>query len=421
MSCSFGAPDSVLQCSSWHRRRLTSEMDAPMDEASSGGEKGAQQAVEFKGNVALVTNFLPPYRIKVLELLKGSVGDLRIFISVQMESNRRWKANWGTLDVAVQRNLSFSSCALYGDSFQEDRAIHFPYDTLFQLERYRPDAIIAAEFGMRTLQAALYKCFFRRTRLIVWATLSMVTERHRGRLRKLIRRMILKAADGVLVNGSSGSAYIEGLGFPRERIHVVPQATDNELFAGPAVRVHDPVCKLLYAGQLIERKGLVQFHEQLARWCGLHPDRKISWTLVGTGPLRETVRSWKCPANYELILLDETPYRELPAQYHAADIFTFPTLADEWGLVVNEAMIAGLPVLGSVYSQAVEDLVVEGRNGWRFRPDDPDEVLRTLSRALDCSRETWDAMRVEAIETVKPIDSRRMKDQIVAALKDASG
>jgi len=390
-----------------------------MDDSVSGDDGGVRQATEFKGKVALVTNFLPPYRIKVLELLKGAVGDLRIFVSVQMESNRRWKANWGELDVTVQRNVSFSSRTLHGNSFEEEGSIHFPYDTLFQLWRYRPDAIIAAEFGMRTLQAAVYKCLFRRTKLIVWATLSTVTEKHRGRLRKLIRRVILKATDGVLVNGSSGAAYIEGLGFPRERIHEVPQATDNDVFAGPAVRVPDPVVKLLYAGQLIERKGLAQFHEQLARWCRLHPDRKISWTLAGTGPLKETVKSWKCPANYELILLDEIPYHELPAQYHSADIFTLPTLADEWGLVVNEAMISGLPVLGSVYSQAVEDLVVEGRNGWRLRPDFPDEVLTTLSRALDCSRETWDAMRVEAIKTVKPIDSTRMKDQIVAALAGA--
>ena len=419
MSCSFGALDSVFQGMSKKRRRLNSEMDEPMDEASTVYDTGARHVAKFRGKVALVTNFLPPYRIKVLELLKGSVGDLRIFISVQMEPNRRWKTDWGGLDVTVQRNLSFSSRGLNENSFQEDGAIHFPYDTLIQLRRYRPDAIIAAEFGMRTLQAALYKCFFRRTKLIVWATLSIVTEKHRGRLRKVIRRLILKAADGVLVNGSSGAAYIEGLGFPREKIHEVPQATDNDIFAGPASRAADSVCKLLYAGQVIERKGLAQFHEQLARWCSLHPERKICWTLAGTGTMSETVKSWKRPANYELILLDEIPYHDLPAQYHAADIFTFPTLSDEWGLVVYEAMIAGLPVLGSVYSQAVEDLVVEGRNGWRMRPDDPDEVLRTLSRALDCSRETWDAMRVEAIKTIKPLDSMRMKDRILAALLSA--
>jgi glycosyltransferase involved in cell wall biosynthesis len=380
---------------------------------------GLLATAKSRGKIALLTNFLPPYRLQVLELLRGSVGALRIFVSVQMESNRRWSANWGALDVTVQRSLSWSSHAVHGDSFQEDRTIHFPYDTLLQLRSYRPDAVISGEFGMRTIQAALYKCLFPRTKLLVWATISMVTEKHRGAVRKLVRRLVLKVADAVLVNGSSGAAYIEGLGFPRGRIHVVPQATDNDVFAGPPVRADDRVCKLLYTGQLIERKGLVQFHEQLLRWCSLHPDREISWTLVGTGPLRKTVKSWKRPANYALNLLDEVPYRELPAQYLRADIFTLPTLADEWGLVVNEAMIAGLPVLGSVYSQAVEDLVVDGQNGWRFRPDLSDEVFEALSRALDCSRETWNTMRAKAIETVKPINSMRMKDLILRALEDA--
>jgi glycosyltransferase involved in cell wall biosynthesis len=84
-------------------------------------------------------------------------------------------------------------------------------------------------------------------------------------------------------------------------------------------------------------------------------------------------------------------------------------------------MIAGLPVLGSVYSQAVEDLVAEGQNGWRFRPDHSDEVFEALSRALDCSRETWNTMRAKAIETVKPIGSMHMKDLILRALEDACG
>lgn len=389
------------------------------EDALGTSNAGIPAAAKFRGKIALLTNFLPPYRITVLELLKDSVESLRIFISVQMESNRRWNANWGALDVTVQRSLSWSSPAVHGDSFQEDRTIHFPYDTLFQLRSYRPDAIIASEFGLRTIQAAIYKCFSPRTRLLVWATISMITEKHRGALRKLIRRLVLKVADGVLVNGSSGAAYIQGLGFPQERIHVVPQATDNELFAGPPLRADDSVCKLLYTGQLIERKGLVQFHEQLLRWCRLHPDSQISWTLVGTGPLKGTIKSWNRPANYALNLLDEVPYCDLPAQYLMADIFTLPSLADEWGLVVNEAMIAGLPVLGSINSQAVEDLVVEGQNGWRFSPDRSDEVFEALSRALDCSRETWNTMRAKAIETAKPIDSVHMKDLILKALGDA--
>ena len=69
--------------------------------------------------------------------------------------------------------------------------------------------------------------------------------------------------------------------------------------------------------------------------------------------------------------------------YGSCDIFVFPTLADDWGVAVNEAMAASLPVLGSVYSQAVEELVRDGVNGWVSRPDDPAGMQRCLEGAMN--------------------------------------
>lgn len=372
--------------------------------------------VRFEGRVALLTNFLPPYRIKVLELVEESVGELRVFVSVRMEANRSWAADWGRLRVTVQRTWSVAARAVQPGRFKDDREIHVPWDTVPQLWRYRPDVVIAAEFGMRTLQAAVYKCLRPRTKLIVWATISEITERYRGPLRVMLRKMILRITDVVLVNGSSGARYIEGLGYARGKIQIVPQATENELFAGPATRVYGRARRLLYAGQMIERKGLGPFHEQLVRWCEAHPEREVVWALVGTGPLREAILGWERPGNYGLELLEEVPFRELAEQYHRAEIFVLPTLADEWGLVVNEAMIAGLPVLGSGYSQAVEDLVTDGVEGWTFRPDGSEEMFEALSRALECGEGELDAMRGRAIERVRGIDAAYMRDLIVGAV-----
>ena len=71
----------------------------------------------------------------------------------------------------------------------------------------------------------------------------------------------------------------------------------------------------------------------------------------------------------------------------AQRILAFPTLADDWGLVVTEAMASGLPVLGSIYSQAVEELVRDGESGWLFRPDSSDDVEAKLNSALTTSAE----------------------------------
>ena len=55
-----------------------------------------------------------------------------------------------------------------------------------------------------------------------------------------------------------------------------------------------------------------------------------------------------------------TDQNDTSGQAIASGIFVLPTLADEWGLVVNEAMASGLPVLGSVYSQAAHELCGDG-------------------------------------------------------------
>jgi glycosyltransferase involved in cell wall biosynthesis len=373
----------------------------------------------FPGRVALLTNFLPPYRIRMLEMLSVGLRKLRIFVSVRMEGNRDWAPAWGILEVTVQRNLSFAKTFGGEGSFHEETTVHVPWDTIPLLVGFDPDVVVAAEFGMRTVQAAMY-CWLYGKPLIVWATLSEVTERHRGRMRHALRRVLVRFASQVLVNGSSGARYIAGLGFPRESIHLVPQATENASFVGPAERIPGPETRLLYTGQLIERKGLDRMHAALLRWCAAHPERLVRWTIVGAGPLRETIAGWELPANYEVELLGALPFAELAAQYHAADVYVLPTLADEWGVVVNEAMIAGLPVLGSLASQAVLDMVVDGISGWTFDPDRPDELDAALARALAATPAELNAMRRAAIATAAPLDQRNMAGRILLALHAAA-
>ena len=62
-------------------------------------------------------------------------------------------------------------------------------------------------------------------------------------------------------------------------------------------------------------------------------------------------------------------------------------------------MASGLPVLGSVYAQSVEMLVIESENGWTFKPDDPEDTYRALDRCMNTSIEKLNAMREHARET----------------------
>lgn len=102
------------------------------------------------------------------------------------------------------------------------------------------------------------------------------------------------------------------------------------------------------------------------------------------------------PANLHQRFTGHLDYQTLAALYADSGALVLPTLFDEWGLVVNEALASGLPVLGSVLSQAVEELVRDGVTGWLFDPTRPDSLRRPLDCFLDAPEASLAAVRAAA-------------------------
>jgi glycosyltransferase involved in cell wall biosynthesis len=118
-------------------------------------------------------------------------------------------------------------------------------------------------------------------------------------------------------------------------------------------------------------------------------------------------------------LLGHVPYHRLPEVYSRGGILVFPTLADEWGMVVVEAMASGLPILGSVYSQAVEELVVNGQSGWTFRANEVEDVKSAIDRALSAPLEELDRMGIAARQRVQFMTPAVMAEHMFAAIEYA--
>ena len=369
--------------------------------------------------VVLFTNFIPPYRVPLYRALSEMVNDLRIFISTPMEPNRLWQVDWTGLQVTLQKSIMFKRLWQHPHGFSETLYVHFPYDTLLCLFRLTPKVVISGEFGARTAQAVIYRILNPRSRLIVWATLSDHTEQGRGRVRELLRKWILRHSDAVLVNGRAGARYICRFGYPKERLFYVPQTTDVYAFASVPIeeKNESKFYRLLYVGQLVERKGIIPFLDVLICWAMKNPSRTIEIWIVGEGPLSGLISAKPLPDNLKLCLLGHISYSSLPEIYAKVDIFCFPTLADEWGMVVNEAMAAGLPVLGSVYSQAVEELVEDGLTGWTFRPNCKEEVLSAVDRALQTPRSVLIQMGIRARQRVLSLTPSAVAAKIAEAIK----
>ena len=368
--------------------------------------------------IAYLTNNLTPHTLPLLISLSSRVKELIVLTSTAPEQNANWnpKAE-GRFQIIQQRKLSLRRVRYHPQGYSDPMDIHVPYGTLLQLIKSHPDAVISLEFGIRTLQALMYRLLRPSSRLIVWAPVSERTEQGRGKLRLILRKLILRKADAILVNGSSGFRYIRQLGTESRKIFTVPYTTDIELFGSihPS-RPRGAVTRLLYVGQLIERKGLLPFVNMLIQWIEIHPIIKVIFALAGEGSVRHQMEKLPLPKNLVLSFLGKINYLDLPACYANADIFVFPTLGDEWGLVVNEAMMTGLPVLGSIYSQAVEEMVEEGKNGWFFSPDDPQSLSRALDQALNASPDTLGAMRIRAREAASRLTPDAIAEIFASAI-----
>jgi glycosyltransferase involved in cell wall biosynthesis len=379
-----------------------------------------QAAPPSEAKVVVLTNFIAPYRVPVLEALAQRVGELWVWVSTPMEPNRAWRPDWGSLRVEVQRSVAIQHVSRHPHGYREWQMVHLPYDTLPRLRRARPDIVVSGELGARTAQAALY-CLLSSTPLVVWVSVSESSEKGRGLVRRLLRRALLPCADVVIVNGRSGRRYVRALGARSERIVTVPQTSSP----GHTGIVEAPVGRearhLLYVGQLIERKGIVPFVAALGRWGRHHPREQVTLEIVGAGPDSTRLAAFSLPDNVALRCSGHLPYEQMANVYARASVLALPTLADEWGLVVNEAMAAGLPILGSVYSQAVEELVQDGVSGWVFRPDRPEEVDAVLDRVLRLGAPELANMGAAAREAVRFLTPEFIADRVVGGLHLAAG
>ena len=334
---------------------------------------------------ALLTNFIAPYFLPVLRVLTESIKTFHVFVSTPMEEGRPWESVWDGVDVTLQKSFTTRHSRRFKEGFSATFVRHFPYDTLPLLFRYRPDVIVSAQLGFRTIQAAIYRLLHRSCRLIIWADLSMHTEREIGRVQRTARLYLLGLADAVLVSGKSGFEYIQKLGVPEDRIFIAPYVTEMTPFqAAPLTKDPRIAQRLLYVGQLIEGKGLDLFLRALVQWGEKNKDNNCEFWFVGDGPLRKHLENYPTPPNISLRFFGNVPYNQIHSYYASAVIFVFPTLSDTWGLVINEALASGLPVLGSKYSQAVEEFVRDGENGWTFFADDPAGVQNALEKAMSC-------------------------------------
>jgi len=239
-------------------------------------------------------------------------------------------------------------------------------------DRYR--AVICGLGGRIALPGSYLAARSRRLPFVLWASLWGHPRTAAHALSYLPLLHIYRHADAVATYGPHVSAYVSERRGSDRNVFEAPQAVSTQEFgqAVPAelrrhARMHagappDAGFLALFAGRLVREKGL---HVLLDAWGRAELGEGAVLALAGDGPLREeAARMGK-----DVQALGFVPRDHLPALYAAADVLVLPSIRTEtflepWGLVVNEAMLQGTPVIASdAVGAARGGLVVDGRNG----------------------------------------------------------
>ena len=370
-----------------------------------------------QAHVVMLAQYLPLHFVSTMQRLARKVGKLTLLLSEAMDASRDWTPEFDGLEVQLQKSWRVPIRHRHPLGFRDNGALIVPYSTVSDLIALRPDVVISVEVGARTLQAAMLQKLRAGFRLIVQVRESENTARSRGALRRLVRRTLLPTVDDVFVNGASGRRHVLACGVEPDRISVVPSGTDTSVFGnvtrGPRSGAE---LRLLYVGQLIPRKGLVPFARALAE-VARETNRQVRWTIAGRGPTEVELQQIAWPANVHVEFIGPRAYRALPDVYAQADAFVMPSLSDEWGLVVNEAMASGLPVFGCTGAQSVEELVQAGRSGWTYAPAETAALSLALRELLAASPEQLGAMGDHARATALTVSDEHTAAAMVAGIR----
>jgi glycosyltransferase involved in cell wall biosynthesis len=192
--------------------------------------------------------------------------------------------------------------------------------------------------------------------------------------------------------GSLNRDYYRNYGVSDEKIFLMPYAVDNDYFLAQrqiwAPQRHRLQQEyglgasqvILYVGRFQRRKrvmDLIRAFESL----GLPG---VSLVLVGTGEDFEACQRYVSDRQLAQVhLLGFRNQAELPRLYALADLFVLPSEDEPWGLVINEAMCFGLPIVAAEGVGAAADLVHPGDNGFRFPAGDIPALAQALRRTLE--------------------------------------
>ena len=362
---------------------------------------------------------------ELYKLAKQDGFDLKV---IHIAINEKGRKNLGEVDKTVHQ---YPYKVLFEKTLEEVSLLQRVTKLLKVLFREEPDVVAIPGWNDLTyyLIAFITKIMGKK---LIFQNDSTYFDRPRKWYKEIPKKLIIKLADAYWCYGTASKEYLLKLGATEDKVFIRCQATDFNYI--------DAVCKtfegnkekikkennlkpknFIYVGRLSVGKN-VEFLLKVFGSIKREFREAGDWGLiiVGDGPLRQEVEKFIKANNLEkdVYITGGMSWKEVPKFYAIADVFVLPSLSEPWGLVVNEAMICGLPVVVSKRAGAYWDLVKEGVNGFGFEPTNHEELKEIMLKFI---RAEVDIVKMgeASREIIKPYTPENAAKQMLQAIKFA--
>lgn len=335
--------------------------------------------------LAIVHNVISPYKTVLFNQLKTAWPNLAVLYFAPTEKMRDWRVD--REDITYEHQVLFEKPL-------DDIGPWALFKAVWKaLDDVNPDIVLVCEYIKTGYWAALFWAMKNRKKRIFW-TETTAEDRPRIWIKEQVKRWFIRQFQAGLAQSSKSKRYMHELGMPYDHIWVKGYVTDNDFYATAYAKEREnrdalqakydmPKHNFLFVGRLAKEKNLLFLLSAFKK----ARDHGCDWglILVGDGPMRRILEAYVLNCKLEKVVhFAGFVQKEGLAPFQAmSDVFVLPSVSEPWGLVVNEAMACGLPVLVSTRCGCFPDIVRDRENGFSFDPTDEHELVDLMFKLSD--------------------------------------
>ncbi|MBM1105812.1 glycosyltransferase [Aurantibacter crassamenti] len=357
---------------------------------------------------ALITNIPAPYRLPMYEILNQKYGkDFIVIYCANTESNRSWNLN----DLQFNHTFLKENVRLKKDGFNY---VHNNPEIFKVLKQYNPDIVIATGFNPTHLYGWIHTLLYRK-KFIPMTDGWLGSEKDLSWVHKFIRKSVFKTSSAYIGASKNSLKLFQYYGVKKEHIFQSALCIHNSKFENDK-KFNIRKYHIMYSGQFTERKLPFFFADVVIKLAQKIDGFKV--LILGSGPLQEELFSKLDAHNIDYDFPGFISQEKLPEYYSDAKLFLFTTRMDPWGVVANEAMASGTPVITSPYAGIVNDLLVDDNTGFAIKIDS--DLWANKAFEILSNSDEWNRLSKNAKGKVQELNFESSAKGVIDAIDHVS-